>query len=197
MRYRIAKINDMDEIANVHICCFPNYFTSTFGNELLSAYYLEFLKEEPLFVVAEDNNRIVGFCMGYRRGKSIAKQSFISKNKYKLFFRMLFLCMTFNKIAIKKCFQFIIGKVIKSEKQLCPISAEGDLLSICVNKEYRGLGVSDKLINQFESTLKAQGIDSYLLSVYKTNISARSFYEKNGLLPVFESEDEMKYYKSI
>ena len=198
MQYRVAEEKDMSEIAKVHMECFPEYFTTLFGQKLLTAYYKEFYEEAPLFVIAENKEQIVGFCMGYKRGTSKAKNEFINKNRYKLAFRMAYLCITLNRLAIKKCVQFIFEKLkITRIKQNHVTEADGDLLSICVKKEYRGQGVSTQLIKMFEQTLKDNGMHSYVLSVYKTNASARVFYEKNGLVLKNETDDELKFFKMI
>ncbi len=40
--YRDAVLNDMGEIAEVHIRTQPEYFTSTLGKDLLTKFYTEF-----------------------------------------------------------------------------------------------------------------------------------------------------------
>ena len=75
IHYRNASIEDMYEVAQVHILTQPEYFTSTLGIDLLSKFYTEFLVEDNLFVVATDDeiNKIVGFCMGNYYGSHAEK----------------------------------------------------------------------------------------------------------------------------
>ena len=87
MKYRIASTEDLPEIANVHITCFPGTFIASFGNKLIERYYGEYNNEDNLFIVAEEDNRIQGFCMGYRTGSN-ARNNFLKKNKLRLVIRM-------------------------------------------------------------------------------------------------------------
>lgn len=192
--YRIAKSIDLPRIASVHIECFPGTFIASFGNTLIEKYYEEYINEENLFIVAEENNDIQGFCMGYRTGCK-ARDSFMQKNKLRLAMRMAWLCMTFNKLAISKCLAFIKPKKINNDVR--KPQAEGDLLSICVTDACKGKGVAKELVTEFESLLRSKEITDYTLSVYKTNLRALYFYEKCGFSFYEDRGDEIKMYKKI
>lgn len=66
---RQATKKDLKAIANVHIKCFPDSFSSKLGEILLTRFYNEYLSVVPeLFLVAEnDAQEIVGFCMVLRK----------------------------------------------------------------------------------------------------------------------------------
>ena len=194
MKYRIASTEDLPEIANVHITCFPGTFIASFGNKLIERYYGEYNNEDNLFIVAEEDNRIQGFCMGYRTGSN-ARNNFLKKNKLRLVIRMAWLCLTFNKLAISKCIAFIKPK--KDSNEVRKTQAEGDLLSICVMDVCKGTGVAMELVSEFEKLLRDKGIADYTLSVYKTNKRAIHFYEKCGLTFYEDRNDEIKMYKKL
>lgn len=194
MKIRLAEISDLNEIANVHELCFKGTFISSFGHNLIKKYYEEFFNELPLFVVAEENNQIVGFCMGYKSG-SIARRLFIKKNVIALSMRMLYLCICFNSIAISKCMNLLMHK--KNHSHEVKRNAEADLLSICILDPFKGKGVSKDLVNKFEELLIEYNLHDYTLSVYKSNYRAISFYNKMGFNIISEADNEFKMYKHL
>lgn len=194
IQYRVASLVDMPEVARVHQKCFPNTFIASFGRKLISDYYSTFFNENPLFVIVEKDGTIEGFCMGYLTGSN-ARNSFLKKCKVRLFFRMIILCITFNKLAIKKCFAFI--KPAKKSVSSNKVTADADLLSICVADTLRGTGAARELVTRFEDLLIERHVKSYTLSVYKDNERAIGFYYKMGCKIVGETFDEYKMIKHI
>ena len=83
--YREATLEDLPEIVRLHRENFEGYFLTKLGDEMLAAYYKEFIVEGCFFVVAEDleiqtEHKMVGFYMGcYRNSK--AKENFEKHNK--------------------------------------------------------------------------------------------------------------------
>lgn len=194
IQYKIATLVDMPEVAKVHQKCFPGTFIASFGQKLITDYYTEFFNENPLFVLVEKDGAIEGFCMGYITG-SEARNNFMSKFKVRLAFRMLYLCMTFNKLAIQKCLAFVMPK--KNSAPSKKIVADADLLSICVTDNMKGSGAAKELVCKFEDLLKARNVKNYTLAVYKDNARAIGFYNKMGFETVAETFDEYKMIKSI
>ena len=195
--YRTANQEDTKEIAKTHIKCFENYFISSLGNSLVEKYYLEFIKENDLFIVAVDDNRIIGFCMGYIIDETKARSNFLHNNFGALFIKVFGQCIRLNRRTIKKVFGLVSNKFVK-KKSINKIEKHGgDLLSICVLKEYRGQGISTELVEQFERKLIEKGQKEYWLGVYKTNVNAIKFYDKMGLKIETEDEDEYKFHKII
>lgn len=196
MIIRPALYSDLKCIAVVHKECFQGTFISYWGKSLIEKYYKEFYEEKPLFVVAEEGDEVVGFCMGYQSG-SKAKKNFIRKNFIQLASRMIVLCLSFNCLVIKKCFSLFPFKhdnrSISNEVQM----PSADLLSICVKDPYKGRGVAKNLIDAFESLLLKNGLPDYSLSVYKNNVRAIRFYEKMGFYVIQETADEFKMYKQL
>lgn len=190
--YREANSDDLKKIALVHIDCFPKTMITLLGQRLISSYYGEFLREDNIFIIAESKDDIVGFCMGYESG-SEAKSMFIKKNKIRLVIRLLYLCATCNKLAIRKCWNYLRPQ--KCEEKRIKKIADADLLSICVKDVCKGKGVAQQLVNNFENVLLEKHLVDYTLSVYKTNARAIKFYEKMGLEIISESDDEYKMYK--
>ncbi len=194
--YRDAINSDMSKVARLHIACFNGTFIASLGEKLIATYYLEFLKEGGPFVLAFDDDKLIGLCMGYYKG-SQARNQFISRNKVSLGLRVLGLCLSFNKLAISKCWNYLFPAKEKSGVEKPKIEAESDLLSICVLDSYRGQGVSKRLVEEFEKRLNKAGKKDVTLAVYTDNDRAIAFYKKIGYSIVGEPTDEYKMYKEL
>ena len=189
---RDAVDSDMKAVARLHEACFRGTFIASLGEALIADYYREFLQDGGPFVLAFEEEKLVGLCMGYYAGSG-ARNAFVSKNKGRLARRLLALCLSLNKVAIKKCF----GYVFSRKKAAGAPRAEADLLSICVLDEYRGKKVSRRLLEEFEQRVSAAGKKDVTLSVYKSNGRAIAFYKKMGYSVCEKGTDEYKMYKSL
>ena len=110
---------------------------------------------------------------------------------------MLVLCLSFNKLVMKKCWNFVFGTRNKDDTNKPKIKAEADLLSICVLQAYRGQGVAVELVNQFEKRVADSGKKDLTLAVYQDNERAIAFYKKMGYVIAGEDGDEYKMYKCL
>ena len=194
VKYRKANEMDISQIATTHIRCFPEYFISSLGTNLVEKYYLEYVRESDLFIVALKGDAIIGFCMGYIIGNTHARYNFLRHNRATLVKTILGQCLTLNKRTLKQCYFAVINKIFP-KKTGGTVKQGGDLLSICVLKEERGKGISKELLIRFEEKLKEKKIDGYWLGVYKTNEAAIRFYLKNGMKKEQEEKEEYKFHK--
>ncbi len=186
----------MKNVAMLHIACFEGTFIASLGDRLIADYYLEFLNEGGPFVLAFDGDKLIGLCMGYYKG-SQARNLFVSKYKIGLGLRVLGLCLSFNKLAISKCCNYLFPAKVKGDIETPKIEADSDLLSICLLDNYRGQGVSKGLVEEFEKRLIGAGKKDVTLAVYTDNDRAIAFYKKIGYSIVGESTDEYKMYKEL
>lgn len=192
--YRDATESDLNNIANLHITCFKGTFIAYWGENLIAKYYQKFLEEGGPFVLAIDDDKLVAFCMGYYDGSN-ARNAFLQENKLRLAVRMLVLCLSFNKLVLKKCWNFVFSAKKKGEHDAKKVKAEADLLSICVLKTYRGKGISVELVKQFEERVVAAGKNDLMLAVYQDNGRAIAFYKKMGYAIACEDGDEYIMHK--
>ena len=190
--YRDAVENDMLAVARLHIACFQGTFIASLGERLIADYYREFLLEGGPFVLAFDEEKLVGLCMGYYAG-SKARNAFVAKNKGRLARRLFSLCLSFDGLALKKCWSYVFSR----KRAATASRAEADLLSICVLDEYRGKKISRRLVEEFEQRVMAAGKKDVMLSVYKTNGRAFAFYKKMGYTVCEKGADEYKMYKFL
>lgn len=192
---RLASKQDLPAIASVHSICFPKSYSTQLGkvcgignNNLLSRFYLEYMDDAPkLFWVAEDeNNGIVGFCMGYYMNKDDQMQNFIKHNRLNLIVKTVLLMLMFNKPTWDKvlsCFkkdENLVQKIVDFSNEHIKNDMRGDLLSVCVLPEYRGKKYAQQLMDAFMNAMKESGMKLCLLSVKSDNDRAIHYYERNG-----------------
>ncbi len=67
-------------------------------------------------------------------------------------------------------------------------SAGAEIARVVIAKEYRGCGLSGKMVAETEAILRKRGCKAIHLSVAKTNIPARKTYIKAGFQTVGEAE---------
>ena len=138
--YREAALEDLPEIVRLHKENFEGYFLTSLGEDMLAAYYKEFIDEGCFFVVAEDldldtEHKMVGFYMGHYRN-SKAKTNFERHNRKTLIKRLLVLCLKCNKDALSRCFGRVKGKFSRKKKDDKP-QRDAVALSQCVDPAYR------------------------------------------------------------
>ena len=197
INYKKPELHEMDKIANLHMECFKGYFLSSFGVEIVKKYYEEFFKEKELFIVAEDEDgNCIGFVMGYLSG-SVARKNFERKYRRVLTIKLLLRCFKCDKMAILKCIEKVKGFLKRKKGNKKPEKKTGDLLSICVASYWRGCGVAEGLVKNFEELLAKDGVKEYTLSVRKDNKGARKFYEKVGFYLLKEGKEDVKYIKKV
>lgn len=177
--YRLAEERDLQEITLIHTKAFPDYFLTTFGKELLYKFYESYLKNKQVFVIAEKENKIVGFILG--NSSDISRKEFFDKNFYKIVFKIISELLKGNKIIWKGMFQrlffikeAILSKINKNNKK-APKNEGGGytlgtsyrLLSIAVEPRERGKNIALEMEKYFCSKLKEKNIVTVGLSVKK------------------------------
>ena len=202
--YRNATLNDMDEVATVHVRTQPEYFTTTLGTDLLSKFYTEFLTEDSLFVVAIDDekNKIVGFCMGNYYG-SKAEKRWEEKYRKEIIERLLLKCIQLNRLAISRVLRRVKSTFIKRKNKKTDVYFS-HLLSLGVLSEYRGRHIASTLIDRFEyqclhgsPRIVIPGITSCTIGAYKWNTAGCGLYSYKGYTVYDEEKEKVKYTKNL
>lgn len=199
---RNTKLNDLNEIAKIHMESFENHFLPKLGLKLLSNYYKEFIDDSNIFVVSVNkNNEIDGFLLGTST-LEIHRNQFIKNNKIELSLRVLWLCFKFDKDTLIRVCRFINSFFSKKNTEITNNINKSSpkvisLLSICVSQQSKGKGNSIALIQEFEERLNKLGYEAYTLTVHKTNDRAKHFYKKIGMNIYKESDAEYGYIKQL
>lgn len=179
-----AKKNDAKDIANLHKQGIPTGFLSKQSSSLLEALYKYLIKHEIVYV-AKDRDRVIGF---------IALSTNTS-GLYKRFLKSNFILLT--KFVLQNIFsiEFVkksIETLLAPKKTQIDISDRDlpELLSIVVDKEYRGMNIGEKLIINIEQDLRRIGFEKYkvLVGAY---LQANKFYRKNA----FQLYNEIELHK--
>lgn len=199
-----AKFSDLESIARLHSESFEDHFLPKLGTELLSKYYKEFINDKNIFIISTDEtNAINGLILG-TPDSSVGRNQFIRSNKVALAFRIAFLCLKLDKDTWDRVVGFIKNRVVSqpSKKDVTkslgtPSTSTISLLSICVSKNAKGLGVAKSLVEEFEERLIKNGYKGYMLTVHKNNDRANGFYKKIGMSVYKESDSEYGYLKKI
>lgn len=200
---RRAIERDLPQVAEVHTTCFPDSFSTALGEKLLVRFYSEYLLQVPeLFLVAEENGKLCGFCMGYYCECNPYMKRFFKHNLITVGLRLTGLLLTGSKAAWRKLTETFFHKA-----EFFPIEnanihrreiLEGDLLSICVLPHCQGKGVAQELISTYEHVLQSIGREACILTVAVDNHRAVHFYERNSYKPIREAPGMARtYYKML
>lgn len=186
----------------VHAMCFPDYFLTKLdggkGKVLYSLYECS-IGENRILITAKDDNKIIGFVMGYVLPNN-PRKILVRKHFWLLVRRMLILLLKFDKMAWSRVGKIISGMFRKKARGNDSNQEEAkraSLLSICVLPEYRGQNISSELIRRFEEGCKDNQVTYYTLSVFKSNKRANAFYEKMGLKVIGQGSEEYHYSKEL
>lgn len=199
--YRKVKKEDLNQIAKIYKEAFPDYFLTIFGEELLYEFYNQYFLNNNIFVVAEENNKIIGFILG--NNSDIPRKKFFNENFYRISLKMIFELLKLNKNLWNGIFQRVFfikeaiiskfRKNIKSEERIIQNKKSYRLLSIAVNPKIKGKNIAVEMEKYFCEELLKVGIEEVGLSVKKENIRAIKFYEKCEYL-YRKNEKELIYY---
>ena len=164
---------DSKNIALIHYNNFKNAFLCDLGLNFLKLLYKWLITSDNGFgFIIKDNGCICGFITGVYDSSSIISL-FIKKNFLKVFPILITACLKKPK-NITKIFETIFY-IKKSD-----INIKAELLSIAIENNKRGKGISKILFSHFAEYLKKQGINSFKITVDKENIVANNFYIKCG-----------------
>lgn len=190
MIIREAKIEDLNGVVDVQYICFPQSFFVKLGKinkGILKLYNEKFMQKYPsLFLVAEDeNNKIVGFTIGYEVNKvNVLRQFERDAIRYIWDLRILCYCVYY---CIKKLFcslfkrneednSYVILNSVVNPELLEKCSTH--LFYIAVLPECRGSNVASLLIDSFVYASKERQKRFITLYVNEKNARALNFYKK-------------------
>lgn len=189
---RPLTLEDLPDVARVHMQAFPKSALTKLGREAVRRYY-EWLitgPHEALNVGVYDQDNLLGFCFGgVFRG---AMGGFLEKNRAFLVRRVIShpwllanpLFRERTRFAVSRLYKrFLPGRRRKAPKstaaKLKQPSSFG-ILSIAVAPQYQGSGVAQLLMEYSEQIAIERGFVRMNLTVHPSNKRAVRFYEKMG-----------------
>ena len=150
--YRFAKIEDANQIADIHLQAFEDFFLTSLGLGFLKLYYKSAInfKGATTICAINENNKIIGFSMGSIISTNFHKKLILS-NKLGFFIRVIIILFSNPKA---------LNRLKKNLQKKADPNDDGDyaeLLSIGVLPEFKGLGVGKGLLIEFERAVLNAG----------------------------------------
>lgn len=181
-------IDDLSEIATVHVLAFPDSELTHLGHEAVRRNYL-WQFEGPHDLVAlgvRSDGRLVGFLFGgVFRGSTIG---FVKREHWFLLGRvlrnpsMIVNSKSLSRIGLAVRLLGRRSRPARSENpDQVPVRSFG-VLSVAVDPSTQGTGVGQLLMAEAEARARAAGFASMHLTVHPDNDRAVRFYEKGGWL---------------
>lgn len=195
MIIRKAKIEDVNDIVNIHCSAFSGFFLTSLGSQFLKFYYSCFIKSNETFtMVAEDEGKILGFSVSTKVCKGFNSR-LIKTNLFDfglLSFRMLFT----NPKALLR----LVKNLTKKGDSVEDNEEYAELYSIGVSKETQGMGIGKRLLAESEQVMKEEGVERVSLTTdYYDNEQAVGFYHSMGYKTLYEfvTYPDRKMYRLI
>lgn len=203
---------DIYPISLCHQLCFAGSFSNRLGLSFTAKTFEWFLSAENRFLYhVLFNYEVVGYIGGfypqypgdgstsgmmrYAMKEAIAG---IAKKPWLLFSKELF---PFYPLIFKniyhKIFKIHAGNKVSGVPGVNSFQQKVGLVVIGVHPNYRGSGIFEKLMQQFEKEANERHISSLVLSVKKDNDRAVHAYTKNGWMISKENGKAIEMYKTI
>jgi len=165
-----------------------------------------FLVAENRFLFhIESGNEVIGYCGGFKSlyvgdGSTSGMLQYAMKEAMKGLIRRPYLL--FHPDLLKRyplIFKNIYKRVFNSKKNITPTihhdSAKIGLVVIGVHPDYRGKGVFELLMQNFEEECKKRNVTRITLSVKASNARAIAAYKKAGWQIASETKKDMDMFK--
>lgn len=192
--YRFAKQKDLIQVAQIHKEQFTTHYLGQFSISLLEAFYRNLLDAGYVFIVAEEDGRVLGFVIGGEWERiSDSLKTFIKKNLFRSLLESAFRPKTWKKSLLKLVSIFI--KKVQDPNNLDSIESF-TLLSIATSKDAQGKGIGSGLVKEFNKEM-SKITNRYYLSVQDTNERAIGFYKKMGFVVAYRCEGEIQMIKTL
>lgn len=162
--------SDIKQISQIHSTTLKNSFLSSLGEEFLYSFYRSLQQKKNVFtVVAEENDKIIGFASGATNLSSLI--SGVLRQVWK----NLLIASLKNPQIVPNLFLALLYPGFRNNQK----SAE--IFSLAVIPSSQGRGVGKNLVRKLASEFKKKGYKTFFISVRKSMIEANNFYRKIGL----------------
>ncbi|AQQ09150.1 ribosomal-protein-alanine acetyltransferase [Sedimentisphaera cyanobacteriorum] len=176
----IVKLSSryIDEVVEVHMRSFPNFFLTFLGRRFLKCFYQSFIEdEEGIGFVAIENGSVSGVIVGPLVPDGYFKRLLV--RRWYIFALSSFTAVLKNPKIIFRLVRavFYRGDAPENNNTLSLLS------SIAVSPDTQGKGVGAGLLNRFLQDAEQRGSEGcYLTTDREGNESVNRFYLKNGWL---------------
>ena len=192
---RVANINDVNSIVDIHKQAFPDFFLTTLGDGFLRLYYKCMCKsKEAVTLCAVEDDRVVGFSTTAL--KSAGFNTRLIKGNI-MGFAMEGLKLLFSR---PKALFRLIKNFTKKSDDVVDDGEYAELFSIGVLPTCQGKGIGGMLLADTERAVREWGgVKLSLTTDYNNNNSAVAFYQRNGyqVLYKFVAYPDREMYRFI
>lgn len=194
IEFRFAKHTDLIQVAQIHKDQFTTHYLGQFSNSLLEIFYKNLLDAGHIFIIAEENGKVLGFVLGGEWKKiSESLNLFIKKNLVRSLFESALRPKTWKK-SLQKLISLFRNKV--QDPNNLDNFESFTLLSIATSKDSQGKGIGTGLIAAFDKDIN-KITNRYFISVQDTNKRAIHFYKKMGFVEAYKCEGEIQMIKTL
>ncbi len=173
-KLRISE-NHVNQVAKLHKNLIKTGFLSQLGEKFLSVLYSSMVTSPNAFcIVAIENGRVIGFISGAISVRKFYKE-FVSKNFFEILV-LLIIKMIQNPIVLIRALETAMYSGGKHSLEM----PEAELLSVAVDKNYHGKGVSKVLFEELVKEFRRRGVKKFKVVVGEPLIRAQKYYEKLG-----------------
>lgn len=206
-----STLKDLKNIAACQMVCFPNSFNTKLGKPFVAKALQWFLETDKRFLFHVINNgEVIGFCGGfapqfYGDGSSSGMLQFafkeavlgILKKPWLIFNKELMVYYPFIIRNIKKKLGLKKTNAAKPQPLNFVFLPTVGLVVIGVHPSFRGKGVFEMLMNEFEQRALHLNIKTCILSVRANNGRAIGAYQKMGWMLKEEQGSSIVMKKEI
>ena len=169
------RVDDLDSLVAIHNAAFPGFFLTFLGGRFLRLLYASIHSDaEGHVLVAESDNRLVGFIAGVRN-----EGGFFSR-----LIRRRAIAFAAASLPALMRNPFIVGRLLRALGR--PAAATRTtpaacLMSVAVQPELAARGIGSQLIEAFCERLRKDGIAAVVLTTDRDgNANTNAFYQKRG-----------------
>lgn len=171
---RLLKYEDVKKIAEFHKTYIEKGFISSLGERFLTVLYQSMNNSKYSFcLVYKEDDRFKGFVSGSVNIKKFYLE-FILNHFLKI------VIILFPKLLSIKFLIKILETLMYPTKKTNYKLPDAELLSIVVEQEFQGTGVSELLFLSLINEFKKRGINEFKVVVGDNLERAKRFYEKMG-----------------
>jgi ribosomal protein S18 acetylase RimI-like enzyme len=170
---KIASIEEIAQIVEIHKQAFPNFFLTSLGSDFLSFYYSTVLKSKDVIILcAMDSDCVLGICEATRLSHGFYKKLIMS-NIFS-FFAVTVKLMFSNPSALLH----LIKNLSKTDNSQKDDGSYAELHSLAISPNCQGKGIGKSLLASLEKQYKQEGIKKLSLTtdVYNNDVSIAFYY---------------------
>jgi len=195
---REAKLNDLDQIVDVHFLAFPDFFLTSLGRSFLIQYYKVYINFSHIAFVVDDNGTIEGFVVGSNNSADFYNDMKKEAVHFILPVFMNIVNIQLCKKVFKRAFSVFFKKKVNSS--LKSYDGLNELTSIGVNPIDQNRGMGSKLLEKYEQLCITRNVDGITLTTdADDNDKVLKFYKKSGYFidQNFVQDDKRNMYSLV